>query len=117
MGRLKHEARSMDDVWAITCYFNPVGYRSRLANYRVFRRHLSVPLVTVELAYDAEFHLDRDDAEIMIQVRGGDVLWQKERLLNIALAALPRACRTVAGSTATCVPAQRVGIRSRPRAR
>jgi hypothetical protein len=84
------------DFWAITCYFNPVGYRSRLANYHSFRRHLSVPLVTVELAYDAAFHLDRDDAEIMIQLRGGDVLWQKERLLNIALQALPDSCRTVA---------------------
>jgi hypothetical protein len=85
-----------DDVWAITCYFNPVGYRSRLANYRVFRKHLPVPLVTVELSYDAGFHLRREDAEILIQLRGGDVLWQKERLLNVALGALPRGCRTVA---------------------
>ena len=93
---MKHGA--CDDVWAITCYFNPVGYRSRLGNYRVFRRHFGalLPLVTVELACDAAFQLDREDAEIMIQLRGGDELWQKERLLNIALAALPRACRTVA---------------------
>lgn len=89
--------RERGDFWAITCYFNPVGYRRRLANYHTFRRHLAVPLVTVELAFDDEpFQLASDDADIMVQLRGGDVLWQKERLLNVALQALPDACRTVA---------------------
>ncbi len=83
-------------LWAITSYFNPVGYRRRLANYRVFRRHLAVPLVTVELAFDGPFHLRPDDAEILIQRRGGAVLWQKERLLNVALTALPDSCAKVA---------------------
>ncbi len=88
--------RQPADFWAISCYFNPIGYRSRLVNYHAFRRHLSVPLITVELACDSPFHLSSDDADILIQVRGGDALWQKERLLNIALKALPDACRTVA---------------------
>jgi hypothetical protein len=64
-----------EDLWGITCYFNPAGYRRRLANYRLFRERLIVPLVTVE--------------------RGRDVLWQKERLLNIALNVLPDSCRKV----------------------
>jgi hypothetical protein len=87
---------SPDDLWAITSYFNPAGYRRRLANYRTFARHLDVPLLTVELAFDDDFELGADDADILVQLRGGDVMWQKERLLNIALRALPPDCRKVA---------------------
>ncbi|NNM28497.1 MAG: hypothetical protein HKO57_03190, partial [Akkermansiaceae bacterium] len=42
------------------------------------------------------FDLHEDDADRLIQVGGGDLLWQKERLLNIGIAALPRTCRNVA---------------------
>src|SRR5579863_3245032 len=87
---------SETDLWAITCYFNPAGYRRRLANYRLFREHLIVPLVTIELAYEGNFALDDEDAEILVRLRGKDILWQKERLLNIALNALPNSCRKVA---------------------
>jgi hypothetical protein len=83
-------------IWAITCYFNPMRYRRRLANFRLFRESLKVPLVAVELAYGPDFELRAGDAEILIQLRGGAVLWQKERLLNVALQALPVHCRKVA---------------------
>jgi len=55
-----------------------------------------VPLVTVELAFDGPFELEAGDADILIQIRGGDVMWQKERLLNLAIARLPVACDKVA---------------------
>lgn len=77
-------------MWAITSYFNPVRYKRRLSNYRVFRSNLSVPLVAIELSFDGHFELTRDDADILIQISGGAVLWQKERLLNLALKAVPR---------------------------
>lgn len=83
-------------LWAITSYFNPVNYRRRLQNYRAFRERLGVPLVTVEWSPAGEFVLTSADADILIQVRGGDILWQKERLLNVALDALPAACDAVA---------------------
>lgn len=86
----------MSALWAITAYFNPARYARRLANYRVFREHLAVPLVAVELAFDGEFQLARDDADLLIQLRGTDLMWQKERLLNLALEALPPRCRSVA---------------------
>ncbi len=76
-------------MWAITSYFNPVGYKRRLSNYRTFRANLSAPLVTVELSFDGRFELTRHDADILIQLCGGAVLWQKERLLNLALKAVP----------------------------
>jgi hypothetical protein len=94
--RISGASRIDSDFWAITSYFNPMRYRSRLANFRTFRKHLQVPLIAVELTYIADFELRADDAEILVQLRGGAVLWQKERLLNIALQALPLNCRKVA---------------------
>jgi hypothetical protein len=46
-------------------------------------------LVTVELAFDGQFELTCGDADHLIQLSGGDIMWQKERLLNIALEAVP----------------------------
>ena len=33
--------------WAITSYFNPGGFKSRLQNYKTFRKHLNIPLIAV----------------------------------------------------------------------
>ena len=90
-----HDARS-GDLWAITCYFNPVGYHRRLENYRTFRKRLKVPLVAVELSFDNKFELASGDADILVQLHSSAVLWQKERLLNVALKSLPDDCDKVA---------------------
>ena len=84
------------NLWAITCYFNPSAYKRRLENYHTFRQYLAVPLVTVELSFDGNFQLQHDDADILVQLHGGAVLWQKERLLNIALKSVPDACDKIA---------------------
>jgi hypothetical protein len=39
----------------------------------------------VELRLGDDFHLEADEADILIRLGGGSVLWQKERLLNLAL--------------------------------
>ncbi len=85
-----------DATWAITAYFDPLDCGNRLETYREFRRNLRVPLVAVELSFDDRFDLGPGDADILIQVRGDDVLWQKERMLNIGLRALPDRCDAVA---------------------
>src|SRR5215204_5763860 len=83
-------------LWAITSYFNPMRYQRRVANYHTFQETLRVPLITVELSYGAEeFDLREGEADILIQLRGQDVLWLKERLLNVALGALPSECSKV----------------------
>jgi hypothetical protein len=76
-------------MWAMTSYYNPVRYKRRLANYRIFRELLRIPLVTVELSFDGHFQLTDKDADILIQISGGAVLWQKERLLNLAIKSVP----------------------------
>jgi len=83
-------------MWAITSYFNPIGYRRRSLNYRVFRRNLDLPLVTVELGFDGKYELTDDDADVLIQIDGKAVLWQKERLLNLALKAVPADVENIA---------------------
>lgn len=83
-------------LWAITSYFNPVSYRHRRLNYRIFREHLQLPLIAVEHSTTGRFDLNNSDADMVIHLDGGDIMWQKERLLNVALEMLPETCRAVA---------------------
>ena len=48
-----------DALWAITSCYNPMGYARRAANYRLFRRSLNVPLVTVESSWTRSPHNPR----------------------------------------------------------
>lgn len=83
-------------LWAVTSFFNPMRYRLRLANYRRFREALGVPLATIELGFDGHWELGASDADLYVRIGGGDVMWQKERLLNLVLARLPATCKLVA---------------------
>jgi len=82
--------------WGITSFFNLAGYKNKIENYRKFRessKKQGLNLLCVELAFgEKEFELKKEDADILIQLRGGDALWQKERLLNIGLENLPKDC-------------------------
>lgn len=88
---LQHDNSSL---WAVTTYFNPSGYHNRLRNYRAFRQHLPIPLLTITLEF-GQPELQEDDADIMVGCTEGDVLWQKERLFNIARGHLPPGCDKV----------------------
>lgn len=91
-------ARAHGELWVVTSYFNPGQYQTRYANYLLFREGLErigVPCLTVECAFGADpfaLALDRN----VLQVRARDVMWQKERLLNLAIAHLPDSCTKVA---------------------
>jgi hypothetical protein len=80
----------------LTSYFNPMKSRRRLVNYRTFRSRLNAPLLTIELSFEGNYELTPPDADHLIQVSGGEVMWQKERLLNIALGAVPNNVENVA---------------------
>jgi hypothetical protein len=50
----------------------------------------------VELAFGrGPFDLAPDDADLLVQIRGGNVLSQKERLLNLGVSRLPKDCDKV----------------------
>lgn len=90
-------AAAGDGLWAVTAFFNPSGYQRRIENFRIFRRHLGVRLLAVELRTPGrDWDLRDEDADRVVRCPDGDVLWQKERLLNIGVAALPQACQYVA---------------------
>ncbi|QEL14404.1 hypothetical protein [Limnoglobus roseus] len=87
-----------DGLTLLTTYFNSHGYRTKRQNYDHFRERIEVSglnLVTIECAFgDAAFELP--PSPNVWQVRARDLMWQKERLLNAAVARLPRECRKVA---------------------
>ncbi|WP_129677916.1 hypothetical protein [Candidatus Chloroploca sp. Khr17] len=86
------------DLWCVTAYFNPAHYRTRPANYARFAaplRAAGIPLLTVECAFgDDPFELPPGPDVIQVQAR--DVLWQKERLINLGVSHLPPQAQKVA---------------------
>ena len=90
--------KAPQNLTVITTYFNACGYKTRRRNYDLFvklMRDSGVPCITVECAFgDNPFELE--DSLDVIQVRSDCVLWQKERLLNLAASWLPASCRYVA---------------------
>jgi len=85
-----------DPLWVVTSYYNPAGYKRRLQNFKAFRRHLNAPLMVVELAKAGQHQLSEDEGDIVLSLTGEDGIWQKERLLNIGIAELPRHVEYVA---------------------
>jgi hypothetical protein len=87
-----------DDMWVITTYFNLSHDSNRTENYRIFAeslRNSGIHLVTVECAFSHDpFTLT--SGEDILQVRCRDILWQKERLLNLAIHHLPGTISKVA---------------------
>ena len=86
------------DLWIITSYFNPCRYRSRRENFDRFMagmEKVGANVLVAELAFgDEEFELP--DGPNILRKRSDSVLWHKERLLNLAAAALPPDCTKVA---------------------
>ena len=93
---MRQRATRDQALWAITTFFNPAGHRRRLLNYRRFRAALQVPLATAELSFDGSWELAHSDADLLVRMTDGDVMWQKERLLNLVVAQLPPECEYVA---------------------
>ena len=76
-------------LWVITTYFNPTANLWRLRNLQAFRHHLSAPLLVVELAQPGENQLSASAADKVVTLTGDPQIWQKERLLNLAVQHLP----------------------------
>jgi hypothetical protein len=92
------EDRMSADLWVVTSYFNPCGYRVRRENFDRFlagMESVGANVLTVELAFgDAKFELP--EGPNVLRKRSDSILWHKERLLNIAAASLPAECTKVA---------------------
>lgn len=84
-----------EKFWAVTTFYNPSKYKTKLKNYKTFREKLSVPLCAVEIS-DGDFELGPQDADILLQFRGETCIWQKEAAINAAVKHLPPQCSQVA---------------------
>lgn len=83
-----------NQLWVLTTFFNPANYKSRIKNHNIYfiRMSQSTPIYTIELAFgDDPFQIESD-----LQLRSKDVLWPKERMLNVALSKLPKECKYIA---------------------
>lgn len=85
----------ISELWGITCFYNPAGFTTKLPNYQRFRAALGIPCITVECAFGSAPFVLPPTSDV-VHVRARDVLWQKERLLNVALSHLPAYCTKVA---------------------
>jgi hypothetical protein len=86
------------ELIVLTTYFNPCGYQTRRTNYDEFVKRLKingVQCITIECAFnDQPFELP--DSLDVLRVRTDSILWQKERLLNLAVKTLPTHYKYVA---------------------
>ena len=73
----------------LTTLFNPVGSARIVQNMREFIGTIKADIFVAEMVYGRDFELPAN--EHWLRVRGHDqqVLWQKERLLNLLLSKLP----------------------------
>lgn len=97
--RRQHPAHLQGEIWGVIAHFNPAGYTNKLdhlslAASRVRRQGLR--LLIVEAAFSkSAFAVSSELADVVVQVISPAILWQKEALLNIGIAALPRSCDKV----------------------
>ena len=86
--RLERRHRTeVQNLAVISCYFNPLSDPRVAENARRFRESINVPVQFCELSFDGEFLFDDS-----IKISGDEAarfIWQKERLLNIAIGQLP----------------------------
>lgn len=88
----------MKKLAVITTYYNPCRYKTRKDNYDVFKQHMlesGVLCLTVECLFPSETP-ELAAAEDVLHLQANSVLWQKERLLNIAASHLPEDVDAVA---------------------
>jgi hypothetical protein len=88
----------VDDLFVISTYYNPQNYRTRKDNTSRFIRKLQesrMHWMIIECAFPGQkFHLPA--SKNVLHVMGEDVMWQKERLLNLGVKELPGHCTKIA---------------------
>jgi hypothetical protein len=86
------------DLGVVTCYYNPCGFLARAENFERFVEPIrsgGIPLVVVEACFDCgTFTLPEQHGALRVSAR--DLMWQKERLLDLGAGHLPGRCSKVA---------------------
>lgn len=87
-----------NDLWIISCFYNSNSYKSKHLNFNLFVEKIeaaNLNYLIVECAFKNQpFSLKK--SKHVLRIRTPDIMWQKERLLNIALDHLPTKCKKIA---------------------
>lgn len=87
-----------NELWIISCFFNSNAYITKPTNYNKFIEKIEASglnYLIVECAFGNQpFTLKK--SKHIIQIRTNNIMWQKERLLNIAIDKLPVRCKKIA---------------------
>jgi len=87
------EQYNNDKLAVITSFFNPANYSNIKSNYIEFKDFINksgVDLFTIELVFDdQEFFTEESEFNIHIRGDSKNIMWQKERLLNILIDKIP----------------------------
>jgi hypothetical protein len=93
-----HQYDAADDLFIISTFFNPANFQAKLTNFQIFSASLSsanLNWLVVECAFGgADFVLPASSH--VVRVRSEGILWQKERLLNVALSHVPERYEKIA---------------------
>jgi hypothetical protein len=77
-----------NNLYIITPIFNPFGFESRYRLYREFSKHMEdsgAKLITIEAAFGNQpFEVTSAANPMHMQVRTNQILWHKERMINLA---------------------------------
>lgn len=80
------------DLAVVSCHFNPCNYKSRhnnLLRCMAALAHQSVPLYLANLVFADQDCIVPMSTATVLKLPGRDILWHKERLLNILIRRLP----------------------------
>jgi hypothetical protein len=80
------------DLAVVSCHFNPCNYKSRYNNllrYMTALAHQDVPLYLAHLVFADRGYIVPMPSVTVLTLQGRDILWHKERLLNILIQKLP----------------------------
>ena len=87
--KLRAQKDDSKDLAAVCCYFNACHYKIRFSNYKIFRKGIvrtGIKLLTVELAFgDDPFELTGFSDVLQLRTGKKNIMWQKERLLNVGI--------------------------------
>lgn len=88
-----HPTNLNGEICVVTSYFNPLKHKNKLDNFHLFKNGLDkvgAKLAVIECTFsDTTPDLDESCCDHYHKISGGDVMWQKERLLNIMVRRLP----------------------------
>ncbi|HEX2855163.1 MAG TPA: hypothetical protein VHO24_18155 [Opitutaceae bacterium] len=89
--RVPRPDRAGGRLAVLTSYYNPCRFASRYSNYVEFRKKLGgADVFTIELAFNADsFQLTEYDSVVRIVGSESNLMWQKERMLNVLLRHVP----------------------------